>query len=134
MIDWSYVAGFFDGEGNVGKIREGTIQLRFCNIDKPVLEDIQEFIGCGQVYLIAKTGKKHRHDYFQLIISRHSDVLRVAEELVNRCRIKRMGLLRAIEYIRGKSINEGWYIGGRDSKGRFLKEPAKDMGVEVKTD
>ena len=134
MMDWSYVAGFFDGEGSVGKPREGTIQLRFCNNDKPVLEDIRNFIACGQIYLVGKSGQRgHKNNYYQLIVSKHDDVLRIAEELVVRCRIKRQRLAWAIDYVRGKAWLDLVHP-GRDEKGRWLPtQVTPKMGVEVKT-
>lgn len=65
-MDWSYVAGFFDGEGNIhinkitdkeGKIRAYNVALRFYNSDLFVLERIREFIGCGKIYSSKKTAK-----------------------------------------------------------------------------
>ena len=59
-MDWSYVAGFFDGEGNIhmqrisdknGEVKYFQVTLRIYNTDLNVLAKIQEFIGCGKLYI-----------------------------------------------------------------------------------
>lgn len=58
-MDWSYIAGFFDGEGNLYIARSRsfkngnvshyiTIRIYQDNID--VLEQIKQFLGFGQIY------------------------------------------------------------------------------------
>jgi hypothetical protein len=50
MIDWGYVAGFFDGEGNLHRDkRKSTTHLRIDNTSLVALEHIQSFVGCGQI-------------------------------------------------------------------------------------
>ena len=58
-MDWSYIAGFFDGEGNIhiqktrekgGKVKAYQVVLRIYNNDLNVLSKIREFIGCGRLY------------------------------------------------------------------------------------
>ncbi len=56
-MDWSYIAGFFDGEGNfkIGRIKitKGKIahqlQIRITNTNKEVLEEIKRFVGYGWI-------------------------------------------------------------------------------------
>ncbi len=58
-MDWSYVAGFFDGEGNLkvnkiftkdGLVKSYQIAIRFYNSNIDILKKIQIFIGYGAVY------------------------------------------------------------------------------------
>jgi hypothetical protein len=53
-MNWDYVAGFFDGEG-CAIIREHkrnfvTAELEFSNTNRPVLDEIQSFIGVGKIW------------------------------------------------------------------------------------
>lgn len=58
-MDDSFVAGFFDGEGNIslnkiskkqGKVRAYQVVIRFYNSDLNILEKIRDFLGCGKIY------------------------------------------------------------------------------------
>ena len=58
-MDWSYVSGFFDGEGNVHvsksrNFKNGDttfyIMIRIYQDNIPVLEQIRTFLGYGKVY------------------------------------------------------------------------------------
>lgn len=57
-MDWNYIAGFFDGEGNIsiniirkkGKIRGLQLACRMYNSNKEVLLKIKEFLGYGNIY------------------------------------------------------------------------------------
>jgi hypothetical protein len=58
-MDWSYVAGFFDGEGNIHVIKSRNykngnnsfyIMIRIYQGDINVLEQIRAFMGYGKIY------------------------------------------------------------------------------------
>lgn len=62
-MDWSYIAGFFDGEGNIHIIKSRTfkngnssfyVTIRLYQEDINVLEQIKLFIGYGKVYSYPK--------------------------------------------------------------------------------
>lgn len=84
-MDWSYIAGFFDGEGNIHtqqiidkdkKIKSYQIIIRFYNLDLNILKRIQEFLGCGTIY--ANGGRKNRPNaVHELSIFRKKDVKNV---------------------------------------------------------
>ena len=58
-MDWNYIAGFFDGEGNLhinalkkkGKIIAYQLRIRIYSSDEKVLLNIQKFLGSGKIYL-----------------------------------------------------------------------------------
>ena len=57
-MDYSYLAGFFDGEGNIHIIMSKThisIQVRIYNAQREILESIKEFINMGHIYQKKKT-------------------------------------------------------------------------------
>ena len=72
-MDWSYIAGFFDGEGNLhlNFVKNKTNLQLMCRIyssDKPVLDIIKEFIdGKGHIY-------KDKNDVYELTIAKKTDV------------------------------------------------------------
>ncbi|KKN39998.1 hypothetical protein LCGC14_0737690 [marine sediment metagenome] len=57
-MNWSYIAGFFDGEGNfhIGRIKMNSgkiahyLQIRFYNSNKELLERIKKFLGYGWIF------------------------------------------------------------------------------------
>jgi hypothetical protein len=61
MLSADYVVGLVDGEGsfpvhlNASDRRRAKVEPRFClklkAMDKPVLDALQEFFGCGKVYI-----------------------------------------------------------------------------------
>ena len=59
-MDWSYLAGFFDGEGNIhfNKIKNKSYQIlcRLYSSNENVLLEIKNFIGFGKIYMAKSTG------------------------------------------------------------------------------
>jgi|SRR3990167_8757903 len=62
-MNWKYLAGFFDGEGNIHMMQNNQkislnvqIRVRIYSLDKQILWDIQEFLGFGKIYQKKKTG------------------------------------------------------------------------------
>jgi len=45
MINWAYIAGFFDGEGSIVKLRTGCYRITFTQSTLPVLHEIEEFLN-----------------------------------------------------------------------------------------
>jgi hypothetical protein len=113
LMNWDYVAGFFDGEGNICRVQKGkmaTCYLRFSNKDRMVLEKIREFLQVGYFTLDKKKGVSH------LVIGGHKKVLRIAEELAPRCVIKKLGLEDLICFIKGRQWKNdtGLYVVSRE--------------------
>ena len=71
-MNWDYIAGFFDGEGNVHILKIKSNQLavvvRMYNKEVEVLNKIKEFIRFGNIYIKEKTGVS------ELTIAKKSDI------------------------------------------------------------
>lgn len=102
-MEWSYVAGYFDGEGSA-RFKATLVEISFANTHTGSLNAIKDFIGCGTIY---KHWSKER-DFiraskcYTLSISRHQDVLRVAKEMLPHSIIKAEKLAVLIQYIETK--------------------------------
>jgi intein/homing endonuclease len=60
-MNWSYLAGFFDGEGNIHINKNNTksnyqILVRLYSSNEDILKKIKLFLGYGQIYIKKKTG------------------------------------------------------------------------------
>lgn len=100
MIDWGYVAGYFDGEGTA-HMRQKTPVLEWYNTNKESLDEMKKFLDVGRV-----VQKKVRDGYlpcFRLIVTKHENCLAVAKELVKVCIVKRPVLEEMIKTIEGHS-------------------------------
>src|SRR5262245_51425826 len=103
MIDWSYIAGFFDGEGSLHRdISRSTIHLRMDNTSKEVLEKIQSFTGFGQISNRGRQ-KPHHKDRFRLTVCDHSKVLIMLEKMLPYLIVKKHAAEAMVEYINGKT-------------------------------
>ena len=73
-MDWSYIAGFFDGEGNlhINFVKNKSYLQLMCRIyssDRLILEIIKAFIdGKGNIY-------RDKNGVYELTISKKTDVL-----------------------------------------------------------
>lgn len=121
MIDWQYIAGFFDGEGSVVRYGKGRNWiLTFTNSHEPTLKAIRDFLDYGHIYLTQRRTSRQRDSkkpvYF-LKVNRWVDVIRIGQELLPRTQIKSDKLLQMLTEMRsfkrrGKlpPPNEVWRI------------------------
>ena len=84
----SYIAGFFDGEGNVNKFKvkgHTQYQVRIYQAGekgKTILKEIRDFIGYGQLYLREKT------NVWELTITKKNSILDFKRRIGKFCKIK----------------------------------------------
>lgn len=104
-MEWAYVAGYFDGEGNVrckaAPSRPDYVLtgLSWSNTHRESLEMIQEFIGCGNMQK-KKKSNKYRSGY-QLNVQRRDDVLRVGKAMLPYLIVKREQMEKMLAFIEG---------------------------------
>lgn len=72
-MDWSYIAGFFDGEGNFHtrlnrKKQSYQLLIRMYGCNKELLKEIQKFLGYGSIYTKRKDSE-NRSACYELTIS-----------------------------------------------------------------
>ena len=89
-MDWSYISGFFDGEGNINLIKvktslNGTNQLsvmiRIYQQDAEVLKSIQSFLGFGKIY--------SKRDLHELTFNKKSNVKFFLENIKDKVIVKK---------------------------------------------
>ena len=92
-MDWSYIAGYFDGEGSVSlhttKRGQKTFRLSWCNTNKESLEKMQEYMNAGHINMRKHSGYGSRKIIYTLNINRKIDLLRALDELIPRLIIKK---------------------------------------------
>ncbi len=116
-MDWSYIAGYFDGEGHVGLHRSkrgGFVRaLNWYNTHRPSLDAMREFMGLGTV---RSSGVPHglgKKPQFTLNIGRKSELMPALAELIPRLIIKRDAaedlLIHLVECVDDSATaNYGW--------------------------
>lgn len=111
-MDWSYIAGYFDGEGCVmvrpahGAKGAQRCELSWHNSDRESIEAMEAFMGCGRI--VTRERPPHRTMY-ALMVSDVESIQRVVEELIPRCIIKREKLLALREALKEiKPRAAGW--------------------------
>jgi hypothetical protein len=129
-MDWSYFAGFLDGEGSILLIPP-RVRLYISNTNKDVLEKIKRFVGCGRVYHIKRNNEKWLPQY-GWAIGNHKDVLRILENIENKLIVKRELCIKAIFYIKNKRWQRDYISKEELKKLVYLKSSrkiAKKLGV-----
>ena len=91
-MDWSYIAGFFDGEGSVSmrvtKRGDMTRNLVWHNTHRESLEAMQAFMGIGTIYTRTPTGLGKKTQ-FALQISNKAGLLQAIDGMLPHLIIKR---------------------------------------------
>lgn len=101
-MDWGYVTGYFDGEGNVYLKKRKTrsqrgASLTWFNTHLASLEAIHAFIGAGVVKAGKKPVKPEHRQVYMLVVSQCEEVVRVAEAMLPHSLVKHEQLVAAIE-------------------------------------
>ena len=140
-MDWSYIAGYFDGEGHVGLHAHGTrpnskvVSLTWYNSDKQSLDDMQAFMGVGRVVLGSQSGLGTKPMY-ELVISSKLHMLYALDNMLPTLRIKkkpaeelRQHLLDNVDETRAK--NYGVLLAIPESRYRQLYEEEGKSLAEI---
>ena len=98
-MNWEYIAGFFDGEGNLqmhpirkdGKIRAYQLLTRIYSTNKEVIEKIKDFLG-GKGHIYIKKASKNNPDrniVYEFVIAKKEDSLFFLKNIIPYSVIKR---------------------------------------------
>ena len=72
IMNWSYIAGFFDGEGSLTHHGKG-FRITIPQTNEEVLKSIKKFVGCGNIIYIKKR-KIHWSDGWSYYITKQTEV------------------------------------------------------------
>lgn len=103
-MDISYIAGFFDGEGNcqsmTSKYNHIYFKFRISNNSKESLEQVKNYLGYGRIGINNKKLKKPTHHInWVLEIARYHDVVDFAKRILPHLIIKKAKVEKALEYL-----------------------------------
>lgn len=99
VMDYSYIAGFFDGEGSIKinfikKAIAYQVLVRIYSTEKKILEKIREFVGYGHIY--TKTSKNENcRIVYEFSISKKAECLSFLKNIFNFSILKK----QQIEYL-----------------------------------
>ena len=81
-MDYQYLAGFFDGEGNINVLKiKGRfyLQLRFYNTERIVLDEIVGFLNVGKIYSRQREGANR---IYELYITKREVIKKILTNLL----------------------------------------------------
>jgi len=93
-VSWSYIAGFFDGDGCLEftpSLRSGSWRFSIVNSNLLVLKKICEFLGFGFI-------TAHGCSCYNLRLGKKNNVIKVGEKLVDLCIVKRQKIQDMINF------------------------------------
>ncbi len=133
-MDWSYVSGFFDGEGTVGIYdRNDTsrphIRLQFSNTNRGCLAAIHAFLGCGNINGNGHKNEPNHAQGYALVVADRESCLRVAMAMLPHSIIKREKLAEMIAYIEGRrwDVHANYALESQFSSKSDLKNTLNDL-------
>lgn len=101
-MNWSYVAGFFDGEGTFS-IKNGCVRISIPQTNEKVLNNIRNFIKAGNVCKVSKR-KPHWKDCWLYYITNQKDVYRFLMNIRIKTIVKKEAIEKNLPVIKEKII------------------------------
>jgi len=107
-MDWQYLAGFFDGEGNI-YLQQGKskgIQVTLHNTDYQILKEIRDFLHeRGIKASLTKDKGKHRNGYsrkelWKLLITNQWDARKFFKNIMPMARVKREKISESLIFMK----------------------------------
>jgi len=98
LMNWDYVAGYFDGEGSAYVLTQGRGELSWTNTHRASLEAMQQFIQAGDI----RDMERDTSSWSVLKVHRIDDLKRIIPELQARCIVKQDALGRLSQHIESK--------------------------------
>jgi|TARA_Y100000294_G_C8327826_1_gene245419 hypothetical protein len=115
-MDWSYISGFFDADGNLHLVhnkRKGTyqLQIRFFSSNKEALSKIREFLdGKGNIYLKKQTkGVVNRSEVYECTFTKKQDCLWILKNIFPHSIIRRQQIQFLLENYNFNRIKNGYF-------------------------
>jgi predicted transcriptional regulator len=131
IMNWSYVAGYFDGEGHVGwHARKASLSWSNTHLDSLIA--MQQFMRCGKIRTKqnVNTNSKPVHN---LLIERREDLLYVINNLIPYCLVKREALIELLPHVEAIRIVTGFgaleKLGAEEVRRLYLVENKTQMAI-----
>jgi len=106
-MDWRYLAGFFDGEGNINALKVKRwyfFQIRIYSTDKWILEKIVKFLGYGIIY--ARRRVKHHNVVYELYLTKKEEIKRFLKNITPYLNLKEAQSKYVLENIDYKGLTD----------------------------
>ena len=58
-MNTAWLAGIFEGEGNVSKAGKSSYQMRITSTDKDIIERVHQLAGCGSMSEVKRNAPSH---------------------------------------------------------------------------
>ncbi len=104
-MNWNYIAGFFDGEGTLGKYSKSGYKIGITQSSKKVLEEIQIFTGLGHIHFIKKR-KSHWQNAWLYYIAKQEDVYFFLNKILDNLVVKKEVVLKVLPILKKNIENK----------------------------
>ena len=101
-MNWSYIAGFFDGEGTFS-IKNGCVRISIPQTNKDVLNNIRNFVKAGNICEVNKR-KPHWKDCWLYYITNQKDVYHFLINIKEKTIVKKEAIEKNLPTIKEKNI------------------------------
>jgi len=137
-MNWSYIAGFFDGEGSLCHNGKG-FRVTIPQTSRPVLKETNEFVGYGNIIYLPKR-KIHWSDGWTYYIAKQSEVYAFLKKIYPYIIVKKNLVKKTIPKLR-KTIEQQKFrkkvYNMRKGKGKKLRSEGltyREIGRQLKMD
>lgn len=100
VLNWNYIAGFFDGEGNIHIANTRMVRIFMYQNTVEVLEEILYFLE--KYDLSCKIKLRRNRNCYQLQVLKRDSVEKFLSHIVDRCIVKKDKVKEAIEFYKNK--------------------------------
>lgn len=106
-MTWTYIAGFFDGEGSlIKKPNKKSYRIQIAQTNKKVLKEILEYVGCGHI-CHPKKRKPHWKESWMFYISKQEDVLKFLKKIADNLIVKRKQVNEFLPILEEQVLKKG---------------------------
>jgi len=106
-LNWSYIAGFFDGEGTIYQDgKTGYWKLSISNSNKEILKKIRSFIKSGNIYI----EKRSKNPVYRFHLNDQRFILKFVENILVFSTVKKEMLKKALNSIKTKEWHSNYKL------------------------